>query len=111
MVRKNIAGRKDLSLGFLKWYYCFSAKNVHEKITHFWLAENESILIEHESSKVLTLVQNCDTGAHYKQRAHAFKISPLQQFYCLWKMYSYLLTPKCTRNRVITFINMRSNFD
>ena len=83
MVRKNIAGRKDLSLGFLKWYYCFSAKNVHEKITHFWLAENKSILIEHESSKVLTLVQSCNTGAHYKQRAHAFKISPLQQFYCL----------------------------
>ena len=39
-----------------KQYTCCRSNNVHEKITRFWLAENECILVQHEC-KVVTRVQ------------------------------------------------------
>ena len=62
----------------------FLTNNVHENITHFWLAEHECILMQHEC-KVVTRVQSCNTCTNYKysarKRAHAFKISsPLMTF-------------------------------
>ena len=39
----------------------FLTNNVHEKITRFWLAEHECILMQHEY-KVVTRVQSCNTS-------------------------------------------------
>ena len=46
----------------------FLTNNVDEKITRFWLAEHECILMQHEC-KVVTRVQSCNTCTNYKYSA------------------------------------------
>ena len=100
----------------LQVVYHLSCNNVLEKFTRFWLAENECILIKHERKLRITRAhfQNfaflgfCDVFSCRLLTCKFFKDFPygLEQFCCLYKIYSRFLRPNCTRNHVIAYTKL-----
>ena len=83
-----------------------------------WTCKNYALLIGWKRVYFhVTRVQSCSTRANFKERAHAFKMSSvwlfygLVQFCCLWKIYSCVFTPNCTRNHVITYTSSPFSYD
>ena len=88
--------------------------NVHEIITRVWSAETGAFSYNTSANykqralskftSVLTLydVSSCTLLTSNNTISRTWKFFKVQ-FCCLWKIYSCLLTPNCTRNRVITY--------